>query len=177
MPSSACSKGETSARWWSSWLDPPRLHARTHCQYRGPHCPLRHIYGGLRVRRVPPRRFGERATCFAPCAAGKLLRRRWRPGEYAGHLRTDDPLHGYLSHHVLPRMGVTAQQVDFRVFWLKETKVYLSKKTVRLQTFATSASRAIRVLAWRSPRPARVDGQISTIPAPRTWVRCVMAVT
>jgi hypothetical protein len=46
------------------------------------------------------------------------------PGEYAGHLRTDDPLHGYLSHDVLPRMGVTAQQVDFRVFCLKETKVY-----------------------------------------------------
>ena len=46
------------------------------------------------------------------------------PGEYAGHLRTDDPLHGYLSHYVLPRMGVTAQEVDFRVFCLKETKVY-----------------------------------------------------
>ena len=46
------------------------------------------------------------------------------PGGYAGHLRTDDPLHGYLSHYVLPRMGVTAQQVDFRVFCLKETKVY-----------------------------------------------------
>src|ERR1035441_4228383 len=25
MPSSACSKGETSARWWSSWFEPPRL--------------------------------------------------------------------------------------------------------------------------------------------------------
>src|ERR1035437_4539056 len=46
------------------------------------------------------------------------------PGEYAGHLRTDDPLHGYLSHYVLPNMGVTAQKVDFRVFCLKETKVY-----------------------------------------------------
>ena len=46
------------------------------------------------------------------------------PGEYAGHLRTDDPLHGYLSHYVLPGMGVTARQVDFRVFCLKETKVY-----------------------------------------------------
>src|SRR5450759_2828727 len=46
------------------------------------------------------------------------------PGEYTGHLRADDPLHGYLSHHVLPRMGVTAQRVDFRVFCLKETKVY-----------------------------------------------------
>src|ERR1035438_9229017 len=124
MLSLACSKGETSARWWSSWLEPPRLHARTHCQYRGPHCPLRHIYGGLRVRKLPPRRFGERATCFAPCAAGKLLRRRWMPGEYAGHLRTDDPLHGYLSRDVLPGMGVTARQVDFRVFCLKETKVY-----------------------------------------------------
>ena len=46
------------------------------------------------------------------------------PGEYAGHLRTDDPLHGYLSRDVLPGMGVTARQVDFRVFCLKETKVY-----------------------------------------------------
>ena len=46
------------------------------------------------------------------------------PGEYAGHLRTDDPLHGYLSHYVPPRRGVTAQRVDFRVFCLKETKVY-----------------------------------------------------
>jgi len=36
----------------------------------------------------------------------------------------DDPLHGYLSHDVLPGMGVTARQVDFRVFCLKETKVY-----------------------------------------------------
>ena len=46
------------------------------------------------------------------------------PGEYAGHLRTDDPLYGYLSHDVLPRMGVNTQPVDFRVFCLKETKVY-----------------------------------------------------
>jgi hypothetical protein len=46
------------------------------------------------------------------------------PGKYAGHLRADDPLHGYLSHHVLPDMGVTAQQVDFRVFCLKKSKVY-----------------------------------------------------
>src|ERR1035437_1510439 len=46
------------------------------------------------------------------------------PGEYAGHLPTDDPLHGYLSRDVLPGMGVTARQVDFRVFCLKETKVY-----------------------------------------------------
>ena len=46
------------------------------------------------------------------------------PGEYAGHLRTDDPLHVYLSHYVLQHMGVTAQKVDFRVFCLKETKVY-----------------------------------------------------
>src|ERR1035437_3248865 len=29
MPSSACSKGETSARWWSSWFEPPRLAARS----------------------------------------------------------------------------------------------------------------------------------------------------
>ena len=46
------------------------------------------------------------------------------PGEYTGHLRADDPLHGYLSNHVLPYMGVTAQRVDFRVFCLKTTKVY-----------------------------------------------------
>src|ERR1035437_6374077 len=29
MPSSASSKGETSARWWSSWFEPPRLAARS----------------------------------------------------------------------------------------------------------------------------------------------------
>ena len=46
------------------------------------------------------------------------------PGEYAGHLRSDDPLHAYLSHEVLPNMGVTARPVDFRVFCLKEMKVY-----------------------------------------------------
>jgi hypothetical protein len=46
------------------------------------------------------------------------------PGEYGGHLRADDPLHAYLSHHVLPHMGVIAQPVDFRVFCLKEAKVY-----------------------------------------------------
>jgi phosphotransferase family enzyme len=44
--------------------------------------------------------------------------------EYVGHLREDDPLHAYLSCHVLPRMGVPAQPTDFRVFCLKETKVY-----------------------------------------------------
>src|ERR1022692_798081 len=46
------------------------------------------------------------------------------PGEYAGHLRADDPLHAYLSQQVLPQMGATAQTADFRVFCLKETKVY-----------------------------------------------------
>ena len=46
------------------------------------------------------------------------------PGEYTGHLRTDDPLHGYLSNHVLPHLGVTAQHVDFRVFCMKAAKVY-----------------------------------------------------
>jgi serine/threonine protein kinase len=46
------------------------------------------------------------------------------PGEYAGHLRSDDPLHAYLSHQVLPNMGVTGRPVDFRVFCLKEMKVY-----------------------------------------------------
>src|ERR1035438_8202547 len=29
MPSSACSRGETWARWWSSWFEPPRLVARS----------------------------------------------------------------------------------------------------------------------------------------------------
>jgi len=46
------------------------------------------------------------------------------PVEYAGHLGTDDPLHAYLSNDVLPYMGVTAQPVNFRVFCLKEMKVY-----------------------------------------------------
>jgi aminoglycoside phosphotransferase (APT) family kinase protein len=46
------------------------------------------------------------------------------PAEYVGHLRTDDPLRGWLSNDVLPRMGVNAQSSNFRVFCLKETKVY-----------------------------------------------------
>lgn len=44
--------------------------------------------------------------------------------EYVGHLRADDPLHAYLSDHVLPHVGVVNQQVDFRVFRMKDTKVY-----------------------------------------------------
>jgi hypothetical protein len=43
---------------------------------------------------------------------------------YVGHLQTDDPLHGWLSDHILPRIGVNARPADFRVFCLKETKVY-----------------------------------------------------
>ena len=46
------------------------------------------------------------------------------PAEYTGRLRSDDPLHAYLSHQVLPKVGVTAQPVDFRVYCLKKTKVY-----------------------------------------------------
>lgn len=46
------------------------------------------------------------------------------PAEYLGHLSKDDPLHGWLSHDVLPRMGVNAQSSHFRVFCLKEAKVY-----------------------------------------------------
>lgn len=46
------------------------------------------------------------------------------PGEYVGHLCSDDPLQAYLSRHAPPDMGVTARPVDFRVFCLKETKVY-----------------------------------------------------
>lgn len=51
------------------------------------------------------------------------------PTEYAGHLRVDDPLHAYLSDHVLPHMGVNSQVMDFRVFCLKETKVYRYEET------------------------------------------------
>src|SRR5580704_11442066 len=45
-------------------------------------------------------------------------------GKYSGHLRTDDPLHAYLAQQVLPPMGAVEQRADFRVFCLKETKVY-----------------------------------------------------
>jgi Ser/Thr protein kinase RdoA (MazF antagonist) len=44
--------------------------------------------------------------------------------EYVGRLRTRDPLHAYLSHQVLPRMGVSDSCASFRVFRLKESKVY-----------------------------------------------------
>src|SRR5579871_2687017 len=46
------------------------------------------------------------------------------PGEYAGNLHTNDPLHSFLSQHVLPTMGIPVKPRNFRVFCLKKTKVY-----------------------------------------------------
>ncbi len=45
--------------------------------------------------------------------------------EYVGHLAAYDPLHRYLSHDILPKIGVRRRSFDFRVFRLKATKVYL----------------------------------------------------
>lgn len=47
------------------------------------------------------------------------------PKEYLGHLSPHDPLHPYLVHDVLPQMGVRNSPVDFRVFSMKYSKVYL----------------------------------------------------
>ncbi len=44
---------------------------------------------------------------------------------YVGHLSSRDPLHPYLLHEVLPRMGVRDNVADFRVFSMKHSKVYL----------------------------------------------------
>jgi aminoglycoside phosphotransferase (APT) family kinase protein len=44
---------------------------------------------------------------------------------YLGHLSADDPLHSYLGHIILPRIGITREPVDFRVFRMKTSKVYL----------------------------------------------------
>jgi aminoglycoside phosphotransferase (APT) family kinase protein len=56
--------------------------------------------------------------------ASDLLYKTLVAGKYSGHLRKDDPLHAYLTQQVLPPMGPVAQPADFRVFCLKETKVY-----------------------------------------------------
>jgi aminoglycoside phosphotransferase len=47
------------------------------------------------------------------------------PKQYRGHLPARDPLHPFLQHHILPRLGVAPARVDFRVFSLKGSKVYL----------------------------------------------------
>jgi aminoglycoside phosphotransferase len=45
--------------------------------------------------------------------------------QYLGHLSSHDPLHPYLVHEVLPQMGVQNGAADFRVFSIKDSKVYL----------------------------------------------------
>jgi aminoglycoside phosphotransferase len=47
------------------------------------------------------------------------------PKQYVGHLSSRDPLHPYLVHDVLPQMGVRNRKADFRVFSMKQSKVYL----------------------------------------------------
>ena len=49
------------------------------------------------------------------------------PKQYLGHLSSHDPLHPYLVHDVLPQMGVGKSNggADFRVFSMKDSKVYL----------------------------------------------------
>lgn len=47
------------------------------------------------------------------------------PKHYIGHLSSHDPLHPYLVNDVLPQMGVRNSAADFRVFSMKDRKVYL----------------------------------------------------
>ena len=48
------------------------------------------------------------------------------PKQYVGHLSSHDPLHPYLVNDVLPKMGVPRNGgADFRVFSMKDSKVYL----------------------------------------------------
>jgi serine/threonine protein kinase len=47
------------------------------------------------------------------------------PKQYVGQLSSQDPLHPYLVHDVLPRIGIRNSLADFRVFSMKHSKVYL----------------------------------------------------
>jgi aminoglycoside phosphotransferase len=47
------------------------------------------------------------------------------PKEYLGHLSSHDPLYPYLVHDVLPQIGVRDSAAEFRVFSMKDSKVYL----------------------------------------------------
>jgi Phosphotransferase enzyme family len=49
------------------------------------------------------------------------------PKHYLGHLSSHDPLHAYLAQCVLPQMdaGIPPADAEFRVFRMKEDKVYL----------------------------------------------------
>ena len=47
------------------------------------------------------------------------------PKQYLGHLSSHDPLHPYLVQDVLPQIGVRNRAADFRVFSMKDGKVYL----------------------------------------------------
>ena len=47
------------------------------------------------------------------------------PKQYLGHLSSQDPLHPYLVQDVLPQIGVRGRAADFRVFSMKDGKVYL----------------------------------------------------
>ena len=47
------------------------------------------------------------------------------PKEYLGHLSSHDPLHHFLVHDVLPQIGVRNNRAEFRVFSMKDSKVYL----------------------------------------------------
>jgi aminoglycoside phosphotransferase (APT) family kinase protein len=47
------------------------------------------------------------------------------PKQYLGHLSSHDPLHPYLVQDVLPQMGVRNNAADFRVFSMKDSKVFL----------------------------------------------------
>src|ERR1700691_1828975 len=47
------------------------------------------------------------------------------PKQYLGHLSARDPLHPYLVQDVLPQMGVRNSPAEFRVFSMKDGKVFL----------------------------------------------------
>jgi aminoglycoside phosphotransferase len=47
------------------------------------------------------------------------------PKQYLGHLSSRDPLHPYLVRDVLPQIGVNSGAAEFRVFSMKDGKVYL----------------------------------------------------
>lgn len=73
------------------------------------------------------------------------------PKQYVGHLSSRDPLHPYLVHEVLPRIGFQSGLGDFRVFSMKPSKVYLyeerhSRAQVVGKFFLTGGSDAAQAM-------------------------------
>ena len=86
--------------------------------------PFRH-FNRVTIQREHPglresQRRGLRSSSSRPPRAFHAV-----PKKYIGHLSSRDPLHPYLVHDVLPQIGVCTRAAEFRVFSMKDDKVYL----------------------------------------------------